>query len=120
MSNSPKVLIKNNTVYDVLKYVALIVLPALATLYFALSQIWGLPYGSEIVGTITAFDTFLGFVLKISTTAYDKSDSKFDGTIDVIEDDDKKLFSLNVDGDPYKLEDRSELRFKVNTVKNNY
>ena len=46
----------NNKLYDVLKYIALIVLPALATLYFALSSIWGLPYGEQIVGTITAID----------------------------------------------------------------
>jgi len=62
----------DNTVYDILKYVAQIVLPALATLYFALSQIWGLPYGEQIVGTITAIDAFLGALLGISTYQYKK------------------------------------------------
>lgn len=62
----------NNKVYDVLKYIAQIVLPALATLYFALSKIWGLPYGEEIVGTISAIDVFLGALLGISTMAYNK------------------------------------------------
>lgn len=61
-----------NKVYDVLKYIAQIVLPALATLYFALSTIWGLPYGSEVEGTIIAVDTFLGVLLGISTTQYNK------------------------------------------------
>lgn len=61
-----------NKTYDVLKYVAQIVLPALGTLYFALSEIWALPYGSEIVGTITAIDAFLGTVLKISSDNYYK------------------------------------------------
>ena len=61
-----------NSTYDILKYVAQIVLPALGALYFALSQIWGLPYGEEIVGTITALDCFLGAILGISTMAYNK------------------------------------------------
>lgn len=60
---------KNKT-YDVLKYIAMVVLPALGTLYFALAGIWGLPYGEQIVGTITAIDTFLGAILMISTSKY--------------------------------------------------
>ena len=62
----------SNRVYDILKYVAQIVLPAIATLYFALSQIWGLPYGEQIVGTIAAIDCFLGALLGISTAQYKK------------------------------------------------
>lgn len=61
-----------NKVYDILKWVALIFLPALGTLYFALSGIWGLPYGEEIVGTITAIDAFLGALLGISSINYKK------------------------------------------------
>lgn len=60
----------SNKVYDVLKYIAQIVLPALGTLYFALASIWGLPYGEQIVGTITAIDCFLGALLGISTASY--------------------------------------------------
>lgn len=62
----------SNKVYDILKWVALVVLPAIATLYFALSGIWGLPYGEQIVGTITAIDTFLGALLGISSINYNK------------------------------------------------
>jgi len=62
----------SNKVYDVLKYIAQIVLPALATLYFALAKIWGFPYGAEIVGTISAVDAFLGALLQISTNSYNK------------------------------------------------
>ena len=61
-----------NRVYDVLKYIAQIVLPALATLYFALAKIWGFPYGSEIVGTLAAIDAFMGALLQISTNQYNK------------------------------------------------
>jgi len=62
----------SNKVYDVLKYIAQIALPALGTLYFALSQIWGLPYGEQIVGTIAAVDACLGVLLGISTAIYNK------------------------------------------------
>ena len=62
----------SNKVYDVLKWIALYLLPALGTLYFALSGIWGLPYGEQVVGTITAADTFLGVLLGISNASYKK------------------------------------------------
>jgi len=62
----------SNKLYDVLKFVAQILLPAVGTLYFALAQIWGLPYAEEIVGTITAVDAFLGALLGISTMQYRK------------------------------------------------
>lgn len=63
----------SNKVYDVLKWIAMYLLPAAGTLYFALSGIWGLPYGEEVVGTITAVDTFLGVILGISSATYSKS-----------------------------------------------
>ena len=62
----------SNKVYDTLKWIAMYLLPALGTLYFALAGIWGLPYGEQIVGTITAIDTFLGAILGISTAQYNK------------------------------------------------
>ena len=62
----------SNRMYDILKFVAQIILPALGTLYFALASIWGLPYGEQIVGTITAVDAFLGALLGISTATYRK------------------------------------------------
>lgn len=75
----------SNKWYNILKYIAQIFLPALGTLYFALAQIWGLPYGEEIVGTITAIDTFLGVLLGISSANYyrvkeqEKQEDKTDG-----------------------------------------
>lgn len=62
----------NNKTYDVLKWIAQILLPALGTLYMALAKVWGFPYSTEIVGTITAVDLFLGAVLGISTSNYRK------------------------------------------------
>lgn len=69
---------KNQT-YDLLKWIAQIVLPALGTLYFALSSIWGLPYGEQIVGTITALDAFLGALLGISSAQYRKEGGHDEG-----------------------------------------
>lgn len=64
----------SNKLYDILKYIAIIVLPALGTFYFALAGIWNFPYGEQVVGTITALDTFLGALLKISTDTYNRSE----------------------------------------------
>ncbi len=64
----------SNKLYDMLKFVALVVLPAVATLYTALANIWGLPYAEEIPLTITAIDTFLGSVLMISSKNYNNKE----------------------------------------------
>lgn len=71
-------MIFDNKVYDALKFIALIVLPALGTLYFALANIWGFPYGEQIVGTITAVDAFLGAILKISNDQFKKANEILD------------------------------------------
>lgn len=62
--------ILSDKAYDILKWVALVLLPALGALYFGLAGIWGFPYGEQIVGTITVIDTFLGVILGISTVQY--------------------------------------------------
>lgn len=66
----------SNKVYDVLKFVAQIVLPALATLYVTLAGLWGLPFADQIGGTIMAIDTFLGAVLMISSNKYNKTNKE--------------------------------------------
>lgn len=63
-------MINNNKVYDTLKFIALIVLPAVATLYTTLGSIWGLPYPQEIAATIMAIDTCMGAILKLSSDVY--------------------------------------------------
>lgn len=62
----------SNKMYDALKWVAQYLLPALGTLYFTLAQVWGLPFGEQIVGTVTAVDTCLGVLLGISSVQYNK------------------------------------------------
>ena len=112
--NPPQNYFLSNKVYDVLKFLAQIGLPALGTLYFALAGIWGLPAAEQVVGTIVAIDTFLGVLLGISTSAYDKSDAKFDGTMEVGETPEgKSIFSLNLNEDPEILENKEQIVFKV-------
>ena len=68
----------SNKLYDILKWIALYLLPALGTLYFTLSGIWEFPYGEQIVGTITALDTFLGVILGISKATYNKRKERYE------------------------------------------
>ena len=63
----------SDKVYDVLKFIAQIVLQALATFYLTLAGIWSLPYGEQISGTIMAIDTLLGAILMISSTKYNSN-----------------------------------------------
>lgn len=62
----------SNRTYDILKWVAIIAFPALATFYGVVSKIWDLPYGTEIPATITAIATLLGALLGISSLNYKK------------------------------------------------
>lgn len=70
--------IKNSKIYDALKWIAQILIPALGTLYFALAGIWGFPYAEQVVGTLTAIDTFLGVILGISSSKYYKENEEND------------------------------------------
>lgn len=102
----------SNETYDLLKYIAQIVLPALGTLYFALAGIWGLPYGEQIVGTITAIDAFLGALLKFSSDSY-----AGDGTLVVDgSNPEKDIYSIVLDDYPELLANKSQVILKVNKM----
>lgn len=109
--NNP-VPIFSNRLYDILKWIAQIVLPALATLYLALAGILHLPNQNEVCGTIIAIDTFLGAILHLSSKAYNASDERFDGSIE------KK--TLDVDLKPQQTPDltnQDEVTLKVEEPK---
>lgn len=100
----------NNKIYDALKFIAQFVLPALGTLYFSLSGIWGFPYGEQVVGTITAIDTFLGVILGISSANYNG-----DGKIVVnTTDPDKDVYRLELNYPVADLSEKESVTFKVN------
>jgi hypothetical protein len=103
----------SNKFYDVLKFVAQVLLPAAGTLYVTLAALWDFPSPEAVVGTIVAVDTFLGVLLHISTSAYNTSDSKFAGTLTVHDTEDGSELHLN-SVDPNKVLNEGEAVFKVN------
>lgn len=98
--------------YDRLKWLAQVVLPALATLYFTLGGIWDLPSVSEVVRTIVAVDLFLGVLLGISQVNYNKQVAGGAVHVENTAAGGTK-FTLALDGDPEELPNKKEARFKV-------
>lgn len=100
--------------YDFLKKMVMVFLPALSALYLALAGIWGLPYAEQVVGTITALTAFLGVCLGISSKRYNNSDAPHSGEIIVTEDrGGVKGWMLALDGDPEKLSEKDSVSFKI-------
>lgn len=104
----------SNRAYDWAKFITQILLPALGTLYFALADLWSLPNAFQVVGTIMAVDAFLGVLLGLSAAKYSHSEAKYDGSIDMEELEDRKVYSLSLNVDPEELETKKEVTFKVN------
>jgi hypothetical protein len=73
--------------YDKLKFIALILLPAVATLYWTVDTAWGWGYATQVAGTITAVDTFLGVILQLSSNKYYRTGANFDGEVNVSPED---------------------------------
>lgn len=82
-NNHPQTPFLSNEVYDRLKWLVQIVLPAIGALYAGLAALWGFPHGTEVVGTLALLATFGGAVLGFSTRSYNNSDAKFDGDLNV-------------------------------------
>lgn len=99
--------------YDTLKWVALIALPAVATLYLALAGLWDLPEPEKVSGSIMAIDAFMGILLHLSSNNYDKSDLKYDGAVHLGAGDGGSP-RIEVDQDLETLEGKKELLLKVN------
>lgn len=104
----------NNGVYNNLKWIVTIILPSLGTLYFGLSQIWGLSHGEEVLGTVIVAQAFLGAVLGVSTNAYNNSGLKYSGVLNKIESEDKTLYSLELHHPVEDLDKKDEVTLKVN------
>ena len=104
----------SNRMYDTLKWVALIVLPAVGAAYFSLSEIWDLPYALQVVGTITVADTFLGAVLGLSTKQYNDNVVVKGGTLEVTVDKDGNTKGLfNADMHPSDMATADRVVFTV-------
>lgn len=103
----------SDKVYTKLRVFVEILLPALSTLYFTLAQIWGFPNPEKVVGSIAAITTFLGLMLRSARRSYNKSDAKYDGNLNVVEEDGKTVFSLDLKADPETLSEKKDITFKV-------
>ncbi len=100
--------------YDILKWIAQLLLPAVGTLYFALAKIWGFPYAQEVLGTITAIDTFLGVILGLTSTSY-----AGDGVLEIDTSDpetDRYRINLNVPID--EIPANKQFLLKVKDISN--
>lgn len=102
----------SNKVYDKLKFLAQVVLPALGTLYATLAGLYGLSNSEAVVGTIMAVDFFLGAVLGLSTKSYNNSPAAFDGTFFVEDGEDGKKISLDLQNNPEALGTQKVIVFK--------
>lgn len=104
-------------VYTALKWIAVIGLPAFATLYFGLEHIWGWGHTTQVLGTISAIETFLGIVLGLSTASYNSSDTKFAGEIHLAADAGGAVLNkLIFNADPDVLAANKSVIMKVQNV----
>lgn len=105
--------VMSSAVYDWLKKLAQIWLPAIGSAYFGLAAIWGLPAADKVVGTITVIDTLLGVLLKVSKNQYENSGAGIDGTVTVTPNEQGTAVGLNLD--PNDLVDKSKIVLKVSS-----
>lgn len=103
----------SNKTYDALKFVSLVLLPGIAAAYFGLSQIWHLPAATEVVGTITIVDTFMGLVIKSSSNQYANSDQGTDGDLLVQQVDGEKFLALGVNQSVEAMTAKDTVTLKV-------
>lgn len=98
MNQSKGSLALPSRLYDVFKWFALILLPAVGAAYFSLAGLWNLPNAEQVVGTIVVAEVFLGAILQISKMSYDKSDKSKDGAV-IVDGDGLKRFEINATAD---------------------
>ena len=104
----------NDKVYDRLKWITMIFLPASSTAYFTLSSIWGFPHAEQVVGTLAVIMTFSGALLGISTATYNNSEQRFDGIMHVdTHDPTKDLYTFELYEAPEELPEKDHITFKV-------
>jgi hypothetical protein len=101
----------NDKVYAFGKKLTQVILPAFATLYFALASMWGLPSPEKVLGTTAAITTFIGVTLGLSSKQYDASGAAYDGTVKVIANAEGAAVHFNLD--PQDLVHKDSVTFKV-------
>lgn len=106
-----------NKMYDAIKWIVVIVIPAIITLYATLGNIWNFPRVEQITATLAAIDVFLGAIMQISSSKYNKT---YDGTlhVDTITDEEADKYLFEID-DLDDLADKDKITLKINTVSEN-
>lgn len=104
----------SNRTYDRLKKVVVLYFPAGQSFYMGLASLWDLPDPTRVIQTTILINTFLGAVILISTKSYNKSQAKFDGSLDVAETDSSQIFGLGLTTLPEDLANKDQVLLKVN------
>ena len=113
--SSTNPLLMNSRLYDRLKLTVLIILPALGSLYFGLSQIWGFPAGEEVVGSISLISVFFGTIVDQASSHFKQSGA--DGQLIVNEDPDaEEPYSLELHQDLLELAEKDQIMFGVKRI----
>lgn len=110
----------SNKLYNILKYLALIGLPALGTFWMVVGALWGAPHTDEVVKTIVALGALLGALLVLSNAKYNASDARFDGTLIVDETApqfDNEVRQLDLKDPVNNASANGEVRLRVRTIK---
>lgn len=118
-NNTPKDPALSNKLYDFLKFLAQVLLPAAGTAYAGVAALWGWGAVTQVVGTIVAVDTFLGVVLAFLSQQYSNSDAAYDGTIHVVTDPDsgfKTATMVTNTPNPSDIVDKETATFRVSTA----
>jgi hypothetical protein len=113
-NRKPMTMLLSGPLYDNLKKVVQVGLPGLGTLYFTLSQIWGLPDTEQVVGTIGAVALFLGLLLGLSSKTYNQDDNKYDGMLQVEPHNEEGDMLRLTSVDMKALESKPEILLKIN------
>lgn len=108
----------SNKQYDILKFIALVLIPALSFFYSTLAGIWGLPRGQETAATFAAISTLLGVALKWASDRYDRDgdgeyDREYQGTFKIHTNEDGSAYKLELDQTPDELEKMKSFSLKV-------
>jgi len=113
-SQTKTTFVLSDEAYTVGKFIALVFLPAVATLYFALAGLWSFPHPEKVIGTITSVDTFLGILLHVSTASYNSTEPTYDGTVHVQNGTDSSTVAVSID--PEALASKDTVTLKTNVV----
>jgi hypothetical protein len=113
VADTSPVFLLPDKLYNFIKFLALVGIPAIASGYFTLAGTFGLPNTEKVIGFLTVLDTFLGLILGVSTRSYKKA-TQADGVINITQTPEgTKLYSLELEQDPSFIDTKKTVVFKV-------